>query len=258
MTNPHLFGPTFPRMSPPHDPVESDIHPFPIQTSPMKGFQGSVPQDLNEISWQHVGPPSRDSSKNVLTTSITTLEDAEFTAGSSPSVTPVAFSIGTPNTSDVHLPALPPIKNHTHQPVNTFLRGKSPSKNNRIAPPSPPKRGRTKTKKLSPPPGIQPTRSPRKLSPTNPSFGNYHLRTELPVFAVVGELLRVLVDTMKMKTAEGKNRDSISCTHKQVNFEVSVRKDTNDFCTLQFEWQSGGSHRSFQEICEEVVHRVIV
>ena len=244
-------------MSQPSDPVEWDLqsvdqslpppsHHVPPPLPPRQRRTGkSVPNHLERMAWQSSEPSSLDNSRNNLVpyhtlASASNEFDSEDTSDSSHQV---GFFIDSPNVSG-HLPSLYPPKypqNHRRQASPGGMR---------LAPDSPTK-GRAK---LTPSPSH--TKPARKMSPNS---GDYHLRTELPTFAVISELLRV-AEKMRMKSAEMRIGDKIRCRHNHTSFEVSVTKAarSDNSCMLHFEWISGGNHKSFQDICQEVLQRIMV
>ena len=169
----------------------------------------------------------------------------------------VGFFIESPSNSRPHLPQLYPTKPPKNE-IQANRRKSTPgglgfvpdSAMTRLAP-SPHDNYRTKSPARIDSPA-------RKISPITPSAADYHLKSDLPVYAVIGELKRV-ADTMHMKQ-EMKIGDKLRCRHNHMSFQVSVTKANrlDNSCTLHFEWLSGGSHGSFENICQEMMQRITV
>ena len=246
-------------MSQPSDPVEWDLQsidqPLPSTTvhapthppSRQRRKSRSIPSYLEQMAWQSSEPSSLDNSRHNLvsnTPSGTSNElDVDEMFDSSHQVT---FSLDSPNVSSGHLPRLYPPKNPQTRP----RRQTSPA--GMRLPSDSPTKGRAKVTQ-SP----SHTRPARKLSP---SCGDYHLKTDLPTCAVISELLRV-AEKMRMKSAElTEERDKLRCRHNHMSFEVSVTKASrfDASCKLHFEWVSGGDLKLFQDICQEVLQRIMV
>ena len=256
------------KMSPPADPLEVDIHSpdqllSPLRHPPRHRMPASrTPENHDRLAWQSPEPSSLDNHRNHHFPLLNNSSGSDSASNGETLAPPgkTEFFIESPVTSELHLPDInPPSKNYFQ--TELAKRQASPGRiraasDTRVASDSPTRKDRnTKTKKLTPP-SVQ-SKPQRKLTPTSPLSGDFHLKTDLPTFAVVGELLRV-ADIMRMNSAESRNETTICCKHKHTQFEVSVTKSSENVCRLHFEWLSGGSHRSFQEICEEVVQRVII
>lgn len=101
-----------------------------------------------------------------------------------------------------------------------------------------------------------PKKSPRRRNGfTLPPTGDFVTKTDLQVGAIISEILRT-AHNMHMKSAEPQLANSLKCEHKCVHFEIGVRKNSLTSCILHFEWLSGGSLRQFNDVCQEVLHKI--
>lgn len=87
-----------------------------------------------------------------------------------------------------------------------------------------------------------------------PPSGDFELKTQFQISAIISELLRV-AHIMKMKTAEPLTTTTIHCTHRSVDMTISIRKKSVDRCTVHFEWVSGGSYQQFNETCRDIISK---
>ena len=97
----------------------------------------------------------------------------------------------------------------------------------------------------------------RKNGYTNQIGNTYQLHTELSVPSMVSELVRV-AHNMRMKIVECRGFNTIHCCYRSITFEVDVRKERSSTCSLHFEWLSGGNHREYSDLCQEIVHNIRV
>ena len=247
-----LPGQRIKKMSLPSDPVEFDMQSLSparyVPFSPSRQLPKSIPDRLDHIARQSSEPSSLDNSRNNLV-SLSPNNECESEETPDSPAHQVVFFIESPTDSG-HLPALYPPKT-TCNIAQAHRRKSSPGGIGFIP--------NSAKAMLIPSQDSYHTRSPaRKTSPSVPSAGDYHLKTELPVYAVISELMKV-AETMRMKSSEMKMGDKLRYRHNHTSFEVAVTKTRLDnSCTLHFEWLSGGTHRSFQDICQEVVQRITV
>lgn len=81
------------------------------------------------------------------------------------------------------------------------------------------------------------------------------IRTEMPVDAIVSELVRVATN-MEL-VIEHTASNTISCTWKgSIHFQVSVNKEKGGrTCHLAFQWLSGGDFKTYLDICKQLKER---
>lgn len=87
-----------------------------------------------------------------------------------------------------------------------------------------------------------------------PPSGDYELKTQLPISAIMGEFLRVS-QVLKMKKAEPTSQTILQCSHRSVDMTVTIRKKSAHNCIVHFEWLSGGNYQSFHENCVDIINK---
>ena len=214
------------KMSPPYEPYEFDYNP-PKRGGSLKRNHKSLPRNMEMQAWQS-NPPSTANSR----------------AGSRTNIhIPPLQKVGSMNGlsdeelefHDVHTPTSP------HKV--DFITGSGSLTD-------------------TPPPNKDITHLPpiknsakRKNGFSIPLNGDYTIKTDLQISEIVGELIRA-AHTMHMKSAEPITLNKLHCQYKTVDFEVGVRKSSFTSCVLHFEWLHGGSTRQFNDVCQELLHKL--
>ena len=220
-------------MSPPTDPCEFDIPPS--HTTYSGGFSRrrsrTMPKDLSKMKISAWGsnPPSRMGSRQSSLSIMPPLKNKESSFTVEPEKDELEFHDVGPTSPGytngvsffVNTPTPPPQTDSTHlPPLNTH---KSPRRRNGWV---------------------------------LPANGDYVIKTDLQVGAIISELLRT-THNMNMR-AEPQTANMVKCEHKSVTFEIGVRKKSVTTCTLHFEWLSGGSSKHFQDVCSEILRKIHV
>lgn len=82
------------------------------------------------------------------------------------------------------------------------------------------------------------------------------IKTDLGVDAIMSEILRAASD-LKMREFEERARNTIICLWKKIRFSIAVTRDTrNGACRLNFQWLSGGDHKSYTDICRKMMDSI--
>lgn len=84
------------------------------------------------------------------------------------------------------------------------------------------------------------------------------IKTDLGVDAIMSEILRV-ASNLKMKEFEEGARNTVICLWKKIRFSITVTKDMrNGACRLNFQWLSGGDHKSYTDICRKMMDSILI
>lgn len=88
--------------------------------------------------------------------------------------------------------------------------------------------------------------------------GEHMVKTDLGVDAIISEILRAASD-LKMREFEERARNTIICLWKKIRFSITVTKDMrNGACRLNFQWLSGGDHKSYTDICRKMMDSILI
>ena len=88
--------------------------------------------------------------------------------------------------------------------------------------------------------------------------GEYRIKTDLGVDAIISEIIRA-ASNLKMREFEEGARHTVICSWKGIRFSISVAKETrNGTCLLNFQWLSGGDHKSYVDICRKMMDGIVL
>jgi len=88
--------------------------------------------------------------------------------------------------------------------------------------------------------------------------GEHVIKTDLGVDAIMSEIIRV-ASNLKMREFEERARNIIICLWKKIRFSITVARDTrNGTCHLNFQWLSGGDHKSYTDICRKMMDSILI
>ena len=86
--------------------------------------------------------------------------------------------------------------------------------------------------------------------------GDIEIRTDLPTVAILSEVIRV-ASNLKMREFDQNSLNTVTCLWKGVRFLITVIKERiGNICRLNFQWLSGGDHKAYLDICDQIVKRV--
>lgn len=228
-------------MSPPVDPYEFDMNHslHHHQNTVDVGKSSSMPHELNRKAvpnnaWNS-NPPSRASSRASLYNKLPSLSMPTDEADDDC----LEFH-------DISDPITP-----TSRRTTFFVESPTPYHDNNEHTVS------SSSPKVSSGPRKRATSFKRRNGISIPPTGDFTLKTDLPVGALLSELLRV-AQSMNMKVAEPTSPAKLHCNHKTVELDITVRKKSLTNCCLHFEWLSGGSYKIFTEVCQEILQKAHV